>query len=238
MESSYQSPIALDHENKIKIHRPLRSLRENAQSNVSIPLETARESGIFPKGAQLCKKIHIKGINRGAEFNSETKNFEVNHDVIITIKNKQYRLEEYHFHVTSEHKVNGEFYPAEIHYVFIEIDDNEARKQPRTTCHNLCTSNSASNNRQTPGAIDNDIVVISRVILDVPEYKNLDILQVKVPHFYYEYDDTGNYAPVRWIVGETPIHFDIRQLECIAKPAKPLQDVDGRIVLYSYPKSL
>ena len=211
MERSYQSPIALDHDNRIKIH----------------------------------KKIHIKGVNRGAEFNSETKNFEVNDNVIITIKNKQYRLEEYHFHVSSEHKVNGNFYPAEIHYVFIEIDDNEARKRHRTTCHNLCKSNSGSNSESnsenmSTNNIQEDIVVISRVILDVPEYKNLDILQVKVPHFYYEYDGTlttGNYAPVRWIVGETPIHFDIRQLERIAKPAKPLHDLDGRIVLYSYPKS-
>lgn len=209
MERSYQSPIALDHDNRIKIH----------------------------------KKIHIKGVNRGAEFNSETKNFEVKDDVIISVGNKHYRLEEYHFHVRSEHKVNGNFYPAEIHYVFIEIDDNEARKRHQTTCHNLCCpSNSGSKNSQTPGNPNNcnDVVVISRVILDVHEYKNLDILQVKVPHFYYEYDGTlttGNYAPVRWIVGETPIHFDIRQLERVAKPAKPLQDLDGRIVLYSYPKS-
>jgi carbonic anhydrase len=204
MKSSYQSPIALDHENQIKIH----------------------------------KKIHIMGVNRGAEFNNVTKNFEVKDDVYIIVANRHYRLEEYHFHVTSEHKVNGNFYPAEIHYVFIQIDDNGQQKRPRTSCHNLCclsmSENTSTNN------IQEDIVVISRVILDVQEYKNLDILQVKVPHFYYEYDGTlttGNYAPVRWIVGETPIHFDIRQLERVAKPAKPLQDLDGRIVIYSYPKS-
>lgn len=207
MENSYQSPISLDHENRIKIH----------------------------------KKIHIEGINRGSKYNSETKNFEVKDNVIITVGKKRYRLEEYHFHVRSEHKVNGEFYPAEIHYVFIEIEFDDNTPLTRTTekCHNLCqcTNNIGS---ITKLDIDTDIIVIGRVILDVPEYKNLDILQVKVPHFYYEYDGTlttGNYTPIRWIVGETPIHFDLRQLEQIAKAARPIQELDGRIVLYSYPKS-
>ena len=53
---------------------------------------------------------------------------------------------------------------------------------------------------------------------------------------YYEYDGTlttGELKPVRWIIGKYPIYLNIKQIECIAKPARPIQDLDGRIILLS-----
>ena len=78
--------------------------------------------------------------------------------------------------------------------------------------------------------------VIGRVIEDEEELKDLTTVQVKLSLPYYEYDGTlttESFLPLRWVVGRQPVHFNIEQLTPIAKPARPLQNLDGRIVLYS-----
>jgi carbonic anhydrase len=172
--------------------------------------------------------IDIYGRNDNSFFNPETKNFEVQNKIIITLNNKQYKLDEYHFHLPSEHKVNGSMYEAEIHYVFIEYDTANLNKD--RTCSNVCSCERGH---------EENVVVIGRVILNSGPYKDLTNIQVKVPHLYYQYDGTlttGNYSPVRWIVGETPVHYDIKQIIPIAKPIRTIQPLDGRIILYSEKK--
>ena len=44
---------------------------------------------------------------------------------------------------------------------------------------------------------------------------------------------TAEYNPIRWIVGKKPVEFKLKQLKPIAKTARPLQQLDGRIILFS-----
>ena len=186
--AAYQSPIALEKKNSIKINQI----------------------------------INIHGRNEDATYNPSTKNYEVHKKIILTVNDKKYKLDEYHFHMTSEHEVDGEKYPGEIHYVFIEYDEKEEYKKE---CSDVCGCKRPENK---------DILVIGRTINNCNEHKDLHDIQVKVPHYYYEYDGTlttGNYSPVRWIIGEHPMHFDLKQITPISESARPIQPLDGRIIL-------
>jgi carbonic anhydrase len=161
--------------------------------------------------------INIYGRNDDAIFNEKTKNFEVQKKIIITLNNKQYKLDEYHFHIPSQHTVNGEIYEAEIHYVFIEYDKNSIDKERK--CSNICGCEFI---------IDKDVIIIGRVILNSGPYKDLKNIQVKVPHYYYQYDGmltTDNNSPICWIIGETPVHYNFSQLLSISKRISPLDNL-------------
>ena len=206
MSNSYQSPIILDKSDYIKI----------------------RET------------IEIYGRNEDAVFNPVTKNYEVKRNIIVTLNHKKYRLDEYHFHNPSEHKVNGNTYRAEIHYVFVEIDsdmkeknENKNEESPTIREHsNICCGSHETHYKHP----NKNIIVIGRIIVNNESHKDFTNLQVKAPHYYYQYDGTlttGSYSPVRWIIGEAPVHYNLKQIETIAKPARPLQPLDGRIILFS-----
>jgi carbonic anhydrase len=186
----------------------------------------------YADAMKIKQTIEIYGRNEDSIYNKETKNFEVQKNIIVTLHNKKYRLDEYHFHIPSEHKVNGEIYAAEIHYVFIELDkDFENSKNVKRKCSDICGCNQKEEKEEKEG-----IIVIGRVIHNSGQYKDLCNIQVKIPHYYFQYDGTltvGNYSPVRWIIGETPIHYDISQLSGIAKNSRPLQPLDGRIILHT-----
>lgn len=170
----------------------------------------------------ISEYIDLYGRNENAIFNPITKNYEVKSRVIISINHRKYKLHEYHFHIESEHKVNGEKYPAEIHYVFIEHNDKCEDVEQR---YDVCGCNHPTHK---------NILVIGRTIDNTTRHKNLENLQVKIPGCYYQYDGTlttGDYSPVRWLVGEKPIHYDMKQLIPISKSARPLQPLDGRIIL-------
>ena len=184
---------------------------------------------------KIHQTLEIYGRNEDAVFNPVTKNYEVKRNIILTIKNKKYRLDEYHFHNPSEHKVNGHMYPAEIHYVFIETDneiDNKNEESTEIREHsNICCCHFEKHYKHP----NKNILVIGRIIVNNEHHKDFTNLQVKAPHYYYQYDGTlttGSYSPVRWIIGETPVHYNVKQIETVAKPARPLQPLDGRIILY------
>lgn len=200
----------------------------------------------------LKQHIEIHGQNSNAVYNHDTKNFEVLENVFITLNNKKYKLEEYHFHIPSEHKINGVKYAAEIHYVFFEYtkeDEDLSESVSNTKCRDVCgfhCKKYTNGEKEIHDANDcndiigkKDIVVIGRLIQHAEIYKDLMNISVKVPHYYYQYDGTlttGSYLPVRWIIGEIPIHYDLEQLFLISKSTRELQNHDGRIVLYSEKK--
>uniref|UniRef100_A0A6C0DPZ1 carbonic anhydrase n=1 Tax=viral metagenome TaxID=1070528 RepID=A0A6C0DPZ1_9ZZZZ len=202
------------HENKSSVYQSPICL----EKSIAIPLQ---------------QHIEIFGKNENAIYNHDTKNFEVQENVFITLNSKKYKLEEYHFHIPSEHKINGQKYAAEIHYVFFEYTDNDQclnNNQPKHSnkdCRDVCGCHTT---------YSENIIVIGRLIQHAEIYRNLVNIQVKVPHYYYQYDGTlttGNYSPVRWIIGENPVHYDFEQLLLIAKSVRELQNLDGRIILYS-----
>jgi carbonic anhydrase len=166
------------------------------------------------------------GKNVNAHYNHKTKIFEVKSQVIVKINSKTYKLVEYHFHIPSEHIINGKKYNAEIHYVFIEYNDDATTsvtydKSRECAC---CSENYSQN-----------LLVIARTIKNDKSKKyNIKNMQLKIPRTYYEYDGTlttGDYKPVRWIIGNNPIKLNIKQIKHISKTARPIQELDGRIIL-------
>lgn len=194
------------------------------------PIELNRKNTI-----KIHQYFDIFGTNNGAVYDSSAKIFEVKDNIILNINNKNYKLEEYHFHIPSEHIVNNHIYPSELHYVFYELDDcNKQNKQNNKNnknnkkCRDVCGCNDNDNN-------DDNILVIGRLVCDSNICKSLEEIQVKIPKCYYEYDGTlttGNYAAVRWIVGENPIYYSFEQIKSFAKSARPTQPEDGRIIMF------
>ncbi len=54
--------------------------------------------------------------------NGHTVQFNVNGNNTLTIKDKEYQLLQFHYHALSEHTVNGEHYPLEVHFVHKHSD--------------------------------------------------------------------------------------------------------------------
>jgi len=206
---SYQSPIFLNHKNIIDIQQ----------------------------------SISIIGINKDAKYNEQKRIFEVAASVILQLRNVRYRLVEYHFHMPNEHKMYNKTYDAEIHYVFRQIDPkNHNKEYDSDDCMDIC----GCGKRELSNGLykADNILVIGHVIGSQYNHGrtihndiiDLTQLQVKLPRYYYEYDGsltTGDFAPVRWLVGDEPLYIPIENLVGISKPARPIQANDGRIILYA-----
>lgn len=176
---------------------------------------------------KLDQCIKIDGKNIHATYDSDHQVFEVTDKVILKIGSKKYQLDEYHFHIPGEHKVNDKIYPSEIHYVFIELPPGEKHRNKNHKCSNICGGDMPESG---------NILAVGRVIKNKHHSIDLEEMQVKLPSSYYEYDGTlttGLYSPIRWILGDHPIHLKLKDIAPIAKTARPLQDFDGRIILYS-----
>ena len=178
------------------------------------------------------QSIDLRGKNKGAKYNHDDHIFELQDKVVMRIDNKKYRLVEYHFHTPAEHTINCKLYPAEIHYVFYEMNKKHHHKLKPSKHMDVCGCKNVD---------DEDILVIGRVIKNTHrcDSKNvkLDYLQVELPSTYFEYDGslTGEgdgTVPVRWIVGKHPIRLPLREIISVAKNARPLQPLDDRIVLF------
>lgn len=185
----------------------------------------------YKQNIKIDQCIEICGKNNGAKYNCETHNFEVCDKIILKINSKRYYLDEYHFHIPAEHVINGCREESEVHYVFIELEADE-RYSKRETRHkhgrDVCGCPSSH-------SFDSNIMVIGRTIKCNNEYVDLSKLQVDVPCAYYEYDGTlttPTYSPVRWIIGDDPICLNVKEICPIAKSARPIQDTDGRIILF------
>lgn len=172
--------------------------------------------------------IGLDGFNTGATYNESSKIFEINDYIVLRIGKKFYKLVEYHFHVPCEHIVDNTPTLSEIHYVFLEFDKTKPFVPvERHVCPDVCG-----------GCFDNissNILVIGRTINDTPKHVALTKIQPKVPHHYFEYDGTlttGDLSPVRWIVGENPLHINLDDISVVAKTSRPIQNQDGRIILY------
>lgn len=173
------------------------------------------------------QNICIDGENMGAVYNKNKKIYEVQDFIELRIGSHKYQLIEYHFHTPSEHIVDDIQHSAEIHYVFIEEDMGVLRQGKE--CPDVCGCCSSTD-------ISGNILVIGRTIKDDDEIDDLHTINVRVPRKYYMYDGTlttGDFAPVRWIVGRYPIHMNVSEINKIAKGARDLQSNDGRIVIYS-----
>ena len=53
----------------------------------------------------------------GAEFENLGTNVQVYINGSATVGDKDYALQQFHFHTPSEHRIDSEFYPMEVHFV-------------------------------------------------------------------------------------------------------------------------
>ena len=167
----------------------------------------------------IIQHISLFGNNYKAIYDPTTMDFNVQNKIMLQIGNKKYILQQYHFHVPSEHVIDNRFYSSEIHYVFAEEPAIKNDKIKHICCSDY----------------NNNLLVISRVIDDCPNnLVNLEDYPVKLPCDFFEYDGgltTGDFTtPVRWIVGIKPIMLSINQIKPIAKETRILQPINGRLI--------
>lgn len=63
-------------------------------------------------------KLDIPAYDDGAEIENTGTNVEVFVNGSATFGDKDYALQQYHFHTPSEHRIGSEYYPMEAHFVF------------------------------------------------------------------------------------------------------------------------
>jgi len=188
----------------------------------------------------------IHGKNMGAKYNEESKIFEIQDEIILKIDHVKYKMLEYHFHIPGEHQIHSRDYQSEVHYVFVELDCDDSQDSVALNCEDSqdCKESKESQKFKCPdvcggkfhfGDISGNILVIGRVIKPTERKTDIHHIQVAIPERYFEYDGTlttGKFSPVRWIVGCNSIHMNICEIEPYHKPARPLQQLDGRIILH------
>lgn len=179
---------------------------------------------------KISQNISVEGRIKDAKYNPETQRYEVRNPVILTVGSTRYQLQQYHFHVPGEHQICGKIYESELHYIFIELYNDE-------TCISRVSSKDNSNVCNCTAPVEGRSTVgIGRVINGGGKIRKLNNLKVLLPDEFYEYDGTRtivNGDPIRWIIGKKPLRFDIDQLIPIAQTALPLQPLDGRIILFN-----
>lgn len=194
--------------------------------------------------ADLFKKITHHGRNRGATYDPKKKEFVIHPKDIIELQvdSRTYRLESYHFHVSSEHLINGERFPAELHYLFMEWGtDDEKNKATLKYCKENCLCNCNGQSTSSGNAQINNLLVIGRIIVDNrcghghKQEQELDKLQLHVPRSFYVYDGSRTSpefaVPVRWLVDKHVIAMSLKQILTVTQTAREVQPIDGRLVM-------
>jgi carbonic anhydrase len=186
---------------------------------------------------KIDQDISFKGRNKDAILEEDkTYNPQPDHPVFLTVDDRKYQLQEYHFHTQkSEHAINGIKKDAELHYVFTEMINGEECKKDCN--HHICDGHFDKNT---------NYLVIARLI----RFKcgngcimNLNNLQLELPDTYFECDGTltanntdipNNYAPVRFIVGDRSIKICKKNFnESNSKTSRALQELNNRIILHN-----
>lgn len=161
-----------------------------------------------------------------------TVQFEYLPGSFITVGGKRYRLAQFHFHTPSEHTVNGQQYPLELHLV--HVDDNGA---PAVVAGVFITT--GAENQALATAFRNlpkkegDISEPSGAFINAAA-----LLPSNRTHFTYEGSLTTPPCSegIQWFVMVNPISMSDSQiaqyqrLPYLNPSNRPLQPLNGRIV--------
>lgn len=63
-------------------------------------------------------QVHIDSYPNGSTFENLGTTIEVPVNGTLTVDNKTYKLAQFHFHTPSEHRIDLEYFPMELHFVF------------------------------------------------------------------------------------------------------------------------
>lgn len=91
------------------------------QSPINIVTESAENTGDMSAIQFNYGKSNVNIIN-----NEHTVQFNVTGENSFTVNDKEYKLLQFHYHAKSEHTINGEYFPIEVHFVHKHSDDDYA----------------------------------------------------------------------------------------------------------------
>ncbi|ROT35680.1 carbonic anhydrase [Sodiomyces alkalinus F11] len=80
------------------------------------------ESATIDKACGSSLHFQLDDHPNGAEFFNLGSTVEAEATGTINLRNKTYNLVQFHFHTPSEHRIDSEYYPEEVHFVFQASD--------------------------------------------------------------------------------------------------------------------
>jgi carbonic anhydrase len=88
------------------------------------------DSTVSVLSASTITNFSVVDYPRGAEFENLGTNVEVvvNGTLVDGNSNTTFKLAQFHFHTPAEHRINSEFYPMEMHWVFESDGEQRGKK--------------------------------------------------------------------------------------------------------------
>jgi carbonic anhydrase len=87
-----------------------------AQGQKQSPISVTADNSSPAEGSSL--QFDITDFPEGAELLNLGTTLEVEANGTLALNDKAYNLAQFHFHTPSEHRMDGEYFPMEIHFVF------------------------------------------------------------------------------------------------------------------------
>jgi len=164
--------------------------------------------------------------------NGHTVQFNVSGNNTITLEGKEYRLLQFHYHAESEHTIDGDHYPLEVHFVnqYSESDYSVIGVMIDEGKSNELFSEYLPNFPVSKGEFKSDKVINLKKLLP----KNLN---------YYHYNGSLTTPPcseiVNWYVLKNPVEASKEQIakfsEILHGNFRPVLPLNGRKV-FEYKK--
>ncbi|KAH8176275.1 eukaryotic-type carbonic anhydrase domain-containing protein [Sarocladium implicatum] len=95
-----------------------------AKGKTQSPISVTADNSSPVEGSTL--NFDITNFPDGAELENLGTTLEVAANGTISLNDKTYSLAQFHFHTPSEHRIDDEYYPMEVHFVFQDDADNLA----------------------------------------------------------------------------------------------------------------
>ncbi|RVE43382.1 hypothetical protein evm_011967 [Chilo suppressalis] len=164
-------------------------------------------------------RVLVSGINNGHTVQFSTEGEEAIHPTVTGGPlEHRYRLEQLHFHWLSEHSVNGNKYPMEIHFVHVRADlavgDALGSKDGLAILSVFCNVQAELDDRQEEASAE--IMQYIPKLLDTGDRISgvlLDMTKLMSPNLGSYYTYAGSLTSpecneaVIWIIFDTPIYF-------------------------------
>lgn len=181
------------------------------------------------KGAELVVPKFSYGKSKVAIINnSHTVQFNVSGENMVNLNGKDYKLLQFHYHALSEHTVDGEYFPIEVHFV-----------------HQHSATDFAVLGVLFKEGKENELFkkYLDKFPTSKGEYKSEDMIDLlslfPADKSYYNYKGSLTTPPcsevVNWYVLQTPVTASKEQIEQFSKILnnnyRPIQAVNDRGVL-------
>ncbi len=84
------------------------------------------KSTVVAEAALALPQFHYGNSTVDVVNNGHTVQFNVNGDNTVELEGKKYKLLQFHYHAKSEHTIDGQYYPLEVHFVHKHSDTDFA----------------------------------------------------------------------------------------------------------------